>query len=55
METAREFWNKRIKEAHRGVAIGDLDWENVRHREMMKQTAKEDAQRIRLLRMARRQ
>ena len=53
IETAKEFWNKRVKEAHRGLAVGDLDWENERHRELMKQTAKEDAQEIRLLRMAR--
>ena len=54
IETSKEFWNKRVKEAHRGLAVGDLNWDNERHRELIKQTAKEDAQKIRLLRMARR-
>ena len=52
MEIARAFWNKRVKEAHRGVASGDMDWENVRHREMMKETAEIDAQKIFQLREA---
>ena len=54
IETSKEFWNQRVKEAHRGLAVGDLNWDNERHRGLIKQTAKEDAQKIRLLRMARR-
>ena len=53
VETAREFWSKRVKEEFRGTAVGDLDWNNVAHREMVKHTARGDAQKIRLLRMAR--
>ena len=53
VETAREFWSKGVKEEFRGIAVGDLDWNNVAHREMVKHTDREDAQRIYLLRMAR--
>ena len=53
-KVAKDYWNKRVKETHRGVATGDLDWNNIRHREMVKATAKGDAQQLRLLRMARR-
>ncbi len=53
VETAKDFWSKRVKEEHRGTAVGDLDWNNEGHREMMKQTARVDAQKLRLLRMAR--
>ena len=53
VETSKEFWSKRVKEEFRGTAVGDLDWNNVEHREMVKHTARGDAQKIRLLRMAR--
>ena len=53
VETSKEFWSKRVKEEFRGTAVGDLDWNTVEHREMVKHTARGDAQKIRLMRMAR--
>ena len=54
VETAKEYWNSRVKETHRGVAVGELNWDNDRHREMVRETAELDAQKLRQLRMARR-